>query len=292
MGGTIGWILAAWPLYFLLGTKSGPEAVALYKNIFLISGVASFALATIVAPLLPDGALAQEQSRPALTEMSESEREILRTEIRAYLLENPEVLMEAIQILEARREANKLQVDSNLIAQHRDAIFNDGVSFVGGNPDGDVTLVEFSDYRCGYCKRAHPDVQALVESDPNLRLVVKEFPILGPDSTATGRMALAALRLDSSRYEALNDALMTFDGQLTEVVAYQVAAHVGYDIAALKEAAADPEVDAQIAANYGLARTLGLEGTPSFIIGDRIIRGYLPLEALREAVAEARSAIN
>jgi protein-disulfide isomerase len=85
---------------------------------------------------------------------------------------------------------------------------------------------------------------------------------------------------------------MTFDGQLTEVVAYQVAAHVGYDIAALKEAAADPEVDAQIAANYGLARTLGLEGTPSFIIGDRIIRGYLPLEALREAVAEARSAIN
>jgi protein-disulfide isomerase len=224
--------------------------------------------------------------------MSETEREILRTEIRAYLLENPEVLMEAIQILEARREAGKLQADSNLIAQHRDAIFNDGVSFVGGNPDGDVTLVEFSDYRCGYCKRAHPDVQALVESDPNLRLVVKEFPILGPDSTATGRMALAALRLDSSRYEALNDALMTFDGQLTEAVAYQVAAHVGYDIAALKEAAADPEVDAQIAANYGLARTLGLEGTPSFIIGDRIIRGYLPLEALREAVAEARSAIN
>jgi len=125
-----------------------------------------------------------------------------------------------------------------------------------------------------------------------VRLIVKEFPILGPDSTSTGRMALAALKLDPTLYGPLNDALMRFDGQLTEAAAYQVAAHVGYDIAELKKTAADPEVDAQIAANYGLARSLGLEGTPSFIIGNRIIRGYLPLEALREAVAEARSAVN
>lgn len=252
----------------------------------------TLAVSAVLAPLPPTDAQAQEQSRPQITEMSEPEREKLRTEIRAYLLEHPEVLMEAIQILETRREAGKLQADADLVAQNREAIFNDGVSWVGGNPEGDVTLVEFSDYRCGYCKRAHPDVQALVESDPKLRLVVKEFPILGPDSTATGRMALAALQIDPGRYGSLNDALMRFDGQLTEAVAYQVAAQVGYDIAALKEAAADPEVDAQIAANYGLARTLGLEGTPSFIIGDRIIRGYLPLEALREAVAQARSAIN
>jgi protein-disulfide isomerase len=249
-------------------------------------------LATILAPLNPIGARAQEQSRPPLTEMSEPEREKFRTEVRAYLLEHPEVLMEAIQILEARREADKLQDDADLVAQNREAIFNDGVSWVGGNPDGDVTLVEFSDYRCGYCKRAHPDVHALIQSDPKLRYVIKEFPILGPESTTTGRIALAALRIDPARYESLNDALMRFDGQLNETAAYQVAAHVGYDIAALKEAAADPEVDAQIAANYGLARILGLEGTPSFIIGGRIIRGYLPLEALREAVAQARSATN
>lgn len=256
--------------------------------------IAILTLALAMAfPLLSAGkAAAQEQSRPALTDMSEADREKLRIEIRAYLLEHPEVLYEAIQILEDRRKADSQKADANLIAQNRKAIFNDGVSWVGGNPDGDVTLVEFSDYRCGYCKRAHPDVRALLESDPNLRYVVKEFPILGPDSTVAARMALAALQLDPQRYGALNDALMRFDGTLTEPIAYQIAAHVGYDIAALKAAADDPEIDARIADTYGLARTLGLEGTPSFIIGNRIIRGYLPLEALQAAVAEARAATN
>jgi len=252
----------------------------------------TLALALALPWLTPAPAQSQEQSRPALTDMSETERERLRTEIRAYLLENPEVLFEAIQILEARRETEKRDADTALIAEHRDDIFNDGASWVGGNPDGDVTLVEFSDYRCGYCKRAHPEVQALLEGDPNIRLVIKEFPILGPDSTAAARMALAALQVDPGRYGALNDALMGFEGQLTEPVAYQIAAHMGYDIAALKEAAADPAVEAQIATNYGLARKLGLEGTPSFILGDRIIRGYLPLEGMRQAVAEAREATN
>jgi protein-disulfide isomerase len=250
------------------------------------------ALALALPLLFPGQPAAQEQSRPALTDMSEADRENLRTEIRAYLLEHPEVLFEAIQILESRREAGKLQADAELIAENRQALFDDGVSWVGGNPQGDITLVEFSDYRCSYCKRAHPDIHELLETDPNLRYVVKEFPILGPDSTAAARMALAALQLDPDRFGALNDSLMRFDGTLTEPVAYQIAAHVGYDIAALKTAAADPEIDARIAETYRLARALGLEGTPSFILGDRIIRGYLPLDAMRTAVAEARAATN
>lgn len=252
----------------------------------------TLALALALPALASAPALAQQQSRPPLTDMSEEERERLRAEIRAYLLENPEVIFEAVQVLEARRETERVHADAALIEQHRDQIFNDGVSWVTGNPDGDITLVEFADYRCGYCKRAHPDLKKLLESDPNIRLVVKEFPILGPDSTAAARMALAALAEDPDRFGKLNDALMSFEGSLTEAAAYQIAAQVGYDIATLKQAATAPEIDARIADNYQLARALGLEGTPSFILGNRIIRGYLPLDAMVEAVVEARAAIN
>ena len=214
---------------------------------------------------------------------------MLRDEIRAYLLENPEVILEAIQLLEDRRNQAAAEADSDLIAAHADAIFNDGHSHVLGNPDGDVTLVEFSDYRCHYCKKAHPDLKALLEQDPDIRLIIKEFPILGPDSTVAGRMALAALSLDPSLYPGLNDALMAFPGNLTEQAAYRIAQAEGYDITELKDVAASAEIDAQLEANYQLAQVLGLQGTPSFILGDEIIRGYLPLDDLKAVVAEVRA---
>ncbi len=162
--------------------------------------------------------------------------------------------MEAIQVLEARRASDARKVDSEMIATHGQQLFHDANSWVGGNPDGDVTLVEFSDYRCGYCKQAHPELQELLRRDPNIRLVVKEFPILGPDSVAAARMATAALDLDRSKYGALNDALMSFEGQLTEAAAYQIANHAGYDIAALKARAASAEIEARIGDTYALAR--------------------------------------
>jgi len=237
-------------------------------------------------------ALAQEQSRPALTGMTEVERDAFRAEVRAYLLEHPEVLMEAIEVLEARRAADTARADSALIASHGEQLFHDPNSWVGGNPDGDVTLVEFSDYRCGYCKKAHPELQELLERDPNVRLVVKEFPILGPESVSAARIATAALDLDPSKYGALNDALMSYGGQLTEAAAYQIASHAGYDIAALKQRAASAEIEARIADTYALARALGLQGTPSFVLGNQIIRGYLPVDRMLAAVAEARAAVN
>jgi protein-disulfide isomerase len=253
----------------------------------------AIATATLaIALAIPALGSAQEQSRPVLSDMTEAEREAFRTEVRAYLLEYPEVLMEAINILEARRKADTLQADAALIAASSEQLYNDPHSWVSGNPEGDVTLVEFLDYRCGYCKKAHPEVQELLKRDPNIRLVVKEFPILGPDSMAAGRMALAALDLDPANFEALNDALMSFEGQLIEPVAYQIASGVGYDIAALRDHAASAEIEARISDNYALARTLGLQGTPSFILGNRIIRGYLPIEQMLAAVADARAATN
>ncbi len=224
--------------------------------------------------------------------MTDAEREAFRAEVRAYLLEHPEVIVEAIQILESRREAEEGKADAELIAENRDAIFNDPDDWVGGNPDGDVTLVEFFDYRCGYCKRAHPEVQALIEQDPEIRYVAKEFPILGPASVAASRMALAALDMDSSKYGELHDALMSFEGQLTEAAAYQIARSVGYDTEALEERAGSDGIEARIRENYRLAQALGINGTPGFVLEDRIIRGYLPLEDMASEVAEVRSAMN
>ena len=253
----------------------------------------AIALLTLaVALAVPGLAPAQQQSRPALSDMTETEREALRTEIRAYLLEYPEVLMEAINILEARRKADTQQADAALIAASSEQLYNDPNSWVFGNPDGDVTLVEFADYRCGYCKKAHPVLKELQQRDPNIRMVLKEFPILGPNSTAAARMATAAQDLDPANFEALNDALMRFEGQLTESISYQIASREGYDIAALKERAASAEIEARIGDNYALARTLGLQGTPSFILGNQIIRGFLPLDRMQAAVAEARAATN
>ena len=221
--------------------------------------------------------------------MSEEERAAFRDEVRSYLLENPEVIFEAIQILEQRRELASRQADRDLIAAHSEAIFNDGFSYVGGNVDGDVTVVEFLDYRCGYCKRAHPEVQEMLDRDPNIRLVVKEFPILGPDSVAAGKMALAALEADASRYKELGDALMTYPGNLTEEAAYRIAGDLGYDIAELKERAGSTEVDDLINRNYQLAQALGIQGTPAFVIGSEILRGYLPVNDMMKVVESARA---
>lgn len=224
--------------------------------------------------------------------MSAAEKEAFGKAVRAYLLENPEVIMEAVNVLEQREQQAAQARDKDLIADNADAIFNDGFSFVAGNPEGDVTVVEFLDYRCGYCKRAHPVVQELIESDPNIKLVVKEFPILGPNSVVAGRMALAAVELDSSKYEALNDELMSFNGDLTEAMAYRIAGQVGYDIAALKEMSADEKISERLNRTYQLAQKLGVQGTPAFIIGDTVIRGFLPIDDMLSVVSQARVAQN
>lgn len=221
--------------------------------------------------------------------MTPEQRAVFRAEVRSYLLQNPEVIFEAIQILEEKRNRAAETADQEMLERHAKAIYEDGFSFIGGNPDGDVTLVEFSDYRCGYCKRAHPEVQEVLERDPNVRLILKEFPILGPDSVAAGRMALAALAMDPSKYEDLHDELMTYNGNLTEQVAYKIAGSFGYDIAELKERAGSEAVEAQLQQNYRLAQALGLQGTPAFIVGTEVIRGYLPVDDMLSAIKDARN---
>ena len=131
-----------------------------------------------------------------LSSMTDAERQTFRDEVRAYLLDNPEVLMEAIGVLEQRQAEAQASSDQELVKANAEALFNDGYSHIAGNPDGDVTMVEFLDYQCGYCKKAFPEVNQLLESDGDIRLIIKEFPILGDPSVMASRFAIAVKQLE------------------------------------------------------------------------------------------------
>ncbi|MCO8145352.1 DsbA family protein [Rhodovulum tesquicola] len=224
-----------------------------------------------------------------LAAMSEAEREMFRAEVRSYLMENPEVLMEAIGVLEQRQAEAQTANDEALVRVNAAEIFEDGHSWVGGNPEGDITLVEFVDYRCGYCRRAHDDVAELVSSDGNIRLVMKEFPILGDQSVLSARFAVATLQIAGpDAYERAHDALITFRGNITEESLAQLAATLGLDGAAIMGRMNSPEVDAVLAANQSLAQRMQISGTPTFIVGPQMLRGYMPLEGMRQVVAGLR----
>lgn len=225
-----------------------------------------------------------------LSALSEAEREAFRAEVRAYLLENPEVLMEAIAVLESREAAAQEQADRQAVAENLQAIENDGISWVGGNPEGDVTLVEFMDYRCGYCRRAFQTVEDLVEGDGNIRFVLKEFPILGPQSELASRFAIAVHQIHGDdAYKDVHDALMTFQGDITPEALGRLAEALALDPEPVLARMDAPEVTAIIAQNRALADRLGITGTPTFVLGGRMVRGFVPLEAMEALVEQARS---
>jgi protein-disulfide isomerase len=221
--------------------------------------------------------------------MSDAERQAFRAEVRAYLLENPEVLAEAIAVLEERQAAQAAVEDKQMVATHAALIFEDANSWVGGNPQGDITVVEFMDYRCGYCRKAWSEVEELVASDGNIRFVVKEFPILGEASDLSSRFAIAALQLAGPEaYKTAHDALITLRGEATKPALERLAADLGLDARAIMARMGAPEVSAVIQANHALAQTLQISGTPTFVIGGQMLRGYVPLDGMRDIVAAER----
>ncbi|TCP61868.1 protein-disulfide isomerase [Rhodovulum bhavnagarense] len=225
-----------------------------------------------------------------LTDMNSAEREAFGAEVRAYLLENPEVLMEAIGVLEQRQAEAQAANDGTLIAANANDLFNDTMSWVGGNSEGDVTLVEFVDYRCTYCRKAHEDVAALIETDRNIRFIVKEFPILGDQSVISSRFAIATLQVaGDAAYKQVSDALIAFRGAVTSESLKRLAEDLDLDAAAIMARMDAPEVNNVIAANRALAQRLQITGTPTFVLEDEMLRGYVPLEAMRQLVAELRA---
>lgn len=215
-------------------------------------------------------------------------QKILEESIHDYLLNHPDVIIEALDILRAQRGVSEAEKTRQTLAAQRESIFDDPSSPIGGNPDGDVTIVEFFDYFCGYCKRVMPALIQAMDDDPGIRFIYKEFPILGPDSVTVARIALAAHRQAPDKYEGLHVALMGSRARLNEASALLIASEFGFDAERLKVDMNLDEIDRILAFNKALAKKLGIQGTPGFVIGDQVIRGAIDIETLRQLIAEAR----
>ena len=224
-----------------------------------------------------------------ITNMSEDERSALREEIRSYLLDNPEIIMEAVSVLEQRQAEAQAMGDVDLVRVNAEAIFDDGHSWVGGNPDGDITLVEFTDYRCGFCRRAHTEVEQLLAADGNIRFIVKEFPILGEESVMSSRFAIAVKQIAGDEaYKAAHDMLIAFRGPITPDALARMADDLDLDGAAILDRMMSEDVTQVIADNHALAGRLQISGTPTFVLEDQLLRGYLPLADMQTLVQQTR----
>ena len=216
--------------------------------------------------------------------------ELTRDDIKALALEaireNPEIIMEAVRALEAREVAAQTAQVKETLQQERSILENDPNAPVLGNPDGDVTIVEFFDYNCPYCRQAKPEVQALLAADPDVRLVYREWPILGEGSVFAARAALAARA--QGKYEEFHWAMMEMKGRAEEASVLRIAEDVGLDIEALRADMGTPEVNDHIALSMRLTQALGFNGTPSFVIGDSLLPGFVKADVLAEHVAKAR----
>jgi protein-disulfide isomerase len=206
--------------------------------------------------------------------------------VREYLLREPEVIYDALEVLQRRQAEAAAARQRAAIAANEARLLDDPTSPVGGNPDGDVTLIEFFDYRCAYCRRVVSSMRALLDEDRGLRVVFKELPVLGPDSVRAARAALASRK--QARYVPFHFALMTAD-DLSLAGIRATASAVGLDPDRLEADMAAPEVIAAIEANYALANELGIEGTPAFVIGDQLIPGAVDKIRLEQLIAQARS---
>ena len=244
-----------------------------------------FAALPLAIALMGTAALAEGAAA-----MTEAERAAFRAEVRAYLLENPEVLIEAMDVLQSREAETAAARDVQMLADNKEALLNDPASWVGGNPQGDITIVEFTDYRCGYCRKAFAEVEELVKSDGNIRFVLKEFPILGEESMISSRFAIAVRQLHGDdAYKKAHDALITLRGSPDAATLGALAVDLGLEAGPIIARMNADEVTAVIAANHAMADKLQITGTPTFVLGDQLLRGYVPLDAMRQLVEDERA---
>ena len=239
------------------------------------------ALALLASPLaLPSSGFAETSS------FSAAQKGEIERLVHDYLVKNPEVLVEAMTELRVRQQQAERDDLRKALVQHRVALLNDPQAPVAGNPAGDVTVVEFFDYSCPYCKSVEDDLKALLKGDDKIKLVLKEFPVLGQGSMLAARAALASR--NQGKYPAFHEALMTNRGQFTEESLMRVAKSAGLDTDRLKTDMETPAIEAALAANGALAEALNIRGTPAFVIGDQLFPGVMDLKSMKKAVAELR----
>ena len=222
--------------------------------------------------------------------ISDAQRGEIERIIRDYLLKHPEVLQEAIGELEKQQAKAEAEKHKTAVKDNAEALFNSSRHVVIGNPKGDVTFVEFFDYNCGYCKRALDDMMALMKADPNLKVVLKEFPVLGPGSQDAARVGVAVRMQDKSgkKYLEYHQKLLTGRVQIDKARALAVAKEIGLDVARIERDIGGDEVRASLEESFKLAEKLGLNGTPSYVIGSEVVVGAVGLAGLKEKVNTAR----
>jgi len=236
----------------------------------------------VTATLIAPPAFAAEAKKPLTAEQEEA----IKALVKKYLIEHPEIIVESMERLRAEREKKqKEEVKAALVAKRKE-IYEDAASPVAGNTGGDVTIVEFFDYQCGYCKSVMDRLMKTVKDDGKIKLVFKEFPILGPQSVFAARAALAAKK--QGKYFEFHTAMMALKGAVTQVSVFAVAKSVGIDTKQLAKDMTDPAIEKALRANFALARTLRINGTPAFIIGEELVPGAVPQQMLENYIEQAR----
>ena len=223
-------------------------------------------------------------------EFSTSQRSEVERIVREYLIAHPDVIQDAMAELEKRQTTADAEKHKAAVKQYSEALFTSPRQVVLGNPNGNVTFVEFFDYNCGYCKRAMDDMLTLLKDDPKLRVVLKEFPVLGPGSVEAAQVAVAVRMQDKSgkKYLEFHQKLLGGRGQADKARALAVAKDIGLDMGRLDKDLASPEVKATLQESFKLAEALGLNGTPSYVIGENVVVGAVGLDALKEKVNTSR----
>jgi len=244
----------------------------------------------LLAPALFLLALCGMPPAASAQSFSDTQRGDIETIVRNYLLAHPEVLEEAMAELTKRQTAAETEKHEASVAANAEAIFNSPRGVVLGNKDGDVTFVEFFDYNCGYCKRAMTDMLDLMKSDPKLKVVLKEFPVLSEGSVEAAQVAVAVRMQDAGgkKYLDFHQKLLGGRGPADKARAMAAAKEAGLDTARIEKDLANPEVRATIAENFKLAESMGMNGTPSYVIGKQIVIGAIGLEGLKEKIGLAR----
>ena len=260
-------------------------ALAGMKSLRRAAATAAVGLALAFSPALSGPAAAQEQSLPG--GFAPDQVQGIEQIVRDYLLEHPEVLVQSLNAYQENQRVAQEQRLQQAVIDSRAALTEDPDTPVIGKPDADVTIVEFFDYRCQYCRRVVTSIRQLIEEDRKIRLVMKEFPILGPQSIQAARAALASV--GQGKYEEFHFALMTEPGDMSDPHIRRIARSVGLDVERLQKDMRSEEIDAMIRRNHELARALDISGTPAFVIGDALVPGAIDLPTLKRLVAEARA---
>ncbi len=265
--------------------KIGRRYLRMLAGAAAAAGALALGLTLTLSPANPDPASAQEQSRPG--GFAAAQIEGIEQIVRDYLLAHPEVMIQSLTEYQQRQKVAEKQRQQESVVASLPALTQDPDAPVLGNPDGDVVIVEFFDYKCPYCKRVAGTLKDVVAADGNIRLIMKEFPILGPQSIKAARAALAVAR--QGKYEAFHWALMVEPGDMTDPHIRKVARGVGVDVDRMMTDMEAPEIQAMIKRNNDLAQTLRISGTPAFVIGDTLVPGAIDRKALEKLIAQARA---